>query len=87
MSRWTFVLFQLLDLLTTLVAFRMGAFEANPLVAHLTAVFGQWRGVLLSKVIAIVIAMGVKKRLWIINLFYAGIILWNLIILIALHSR
>ena len=33
-------LLQGLDLLTTLVAFRMGALEANPLVAHLVAMFG-----------------------------------------------
>ena len=87
MSRWTFVIFQGLDLMTTLVAIRMGAFEANPLVAHLTDLFGRWRGVLLSKLIAIAIAMGVKKRLWIINVFYAVIILWNFLILFALHSK
>ena len=66
-SHWTFVGLQGLDLLTTMVAFRMGAYEVNPLVAHLTVSFGRFRGVLISKLIAIGIAMGVRKLLWIIN--------------------
>jgi len=76
-SYWTFVALQGLDLLTTMIAFRMGAYEVNPLVAHLTLTFGRFRGVLISKLIAIGIAMGVRKRLWIINIFYVVIILWN----------
>ena len=76
-SRWTFIALQGLDLLTTMFAFRMGAYEVNPLVGHLTVTFGRFRGVLISKLIAIGIAMGVRKRLWIINIFYAVIILWN----------
>jgi hypothetical protein len=76
-SHWTFIALQGLDLLTTMVAFRMGAYEVNPLVAHLTVAFGRFPGVLISKLIAIAIALGVRKRLWIINIFYAVIILWN----------
>jgi uncharacterized membrane protein len=76
-SHWTFVALQGLDLLTTMVAFRLGAYEVNPMVAHLTVAFGRFRGVLISKLIAIGIAMGVRKRLWMINIFYAVIILWN----------
>lgn len=76
-SHWTFVALQALDLLTTMIAFRMGAYEVNPLVAHLTVAFGRFGGVLISKLIAITIALGVRKRLWIINIFYALIILWN----------
>ena len=60
-----------------MIAFRMGAYEVNPLVAHLTLTFGRFRVVLISKLIAIGIAMGVRKRLWIINIFYVVIILWN----------
>jgi uncharacterized membrane protein len=76
-SHWTFIALQGLDLLTTMVAFRLGASEVNPLVAHLTVAFGRFRGVLISKLIAIGIAMGVRTRLWMINIFYAVIILWN----------
>ena len=66
-----------LDLLTTMAAFRLGAYEVNPLVAHLTVVFGQFRGVLISKLIAVAIAMGVRRLIWFVNVFYAMIILWN----------
>ncbi len=82
-SRWTFVGLQALDLVTTMVAFRMGAYEVNPLVAHLTVVFGRFRGVLISKLIAIGIAMGVRKLIWVVNIFYMAIILWNSINLLG----
>src|SRR5450759_5644052 len=78
-SRWTFVGLQVLDLLTTLYAFHAGAPEVNPLVAHLTVSFGRFRGVLVSKVIAVAIAMGVRRLLWVINAIYIGIVGWNLI--------
>jgi hypothetical protein len=86
-SRWTFAALQLLDLLTTLVAFHVGAFEVNPLVAHLTVKFGRVRGVLISKVIAVAIAMGVRKLLWVVNLFYAFVIGWNILMLTLLHMK
>jgi hypothetical protein len=83
-SRWTFVALQVLDLLTTLVAFHFGAFEMNPLVARLTVQFGWLRGVLISKLIAVAIAMGVRKRLWIVNILYTAIVAWNLIVIVGL---
>jgi len=86
-SRWTFVILQVLDLTTTLIAFHFGAIEANPLVAHFTATFGWLRGLIISKLFAIGIAMGVKRLLWIVNVFYAGIIVWNLLILFSLHPK
>jgi hypothetical protein len=88
-SRWTFVVFQLLDLLTTLAAFHAGAFEVNPLVARLALQFGWLRGVLISKLIAVAIAMGVRRRVWVVNLFYAGVVGWNIIVLLvlSLNSR
>ena len=82
-SHWTFAALQGLDLLTTMVAFHMGAYEVNPLVAHLTVTFGRFRGVLISKLIAIGIAMGVRRLIWVVNIFYAVIILWNSINLLA----
>jgi len=82
-SRWTFIALQVFDLLTTMVAFRMGAYEVNPLVAHLTLTFGRFRGVLISKLIAIGIAMGVRKLIWVVNVFYTIIILWNSMNLLA----
>jgi hypothetical protein len=86
-SRWTFIGLQILDLTTTLVAFRLGAFELNPFVAHLTVMFGKVRGVVISKIMAIGIAMGVKHLLWVVNLFYLAIIFWNTIMLLFLPAR
>ncbi len=86
-SRWTFVALQVLDLLTTLTAFHLGAMEVNPLVARLTVYFGRTGGVVVSKLIAILLAMGVRKRIWIINLFYAAIIVWNVLVLLTLHPK
>ena len=60
----------------------------SKLFAHLTAQLGRWRGVLASKLIAIAIAMGVRKRLWIVNVFYAVIIiLLNIIMIVALTTK
>ncbi len=86
-SRWTFVVLQVLDLTTTLIAFHLGAMEANPLVAHFTATFGWLRGLVISKLIAVAIAMGVRRLIWVVNVFYAGIIVWNLVILFSLHPK
>jgi hypothetical protein len=83
-SRWTFVVLQVLDLLTTLAAFHAGAFEVNPLVARLALQFGRLRGVLISKLIAVAIAMGVRRLVWVVNLFYAGVVGWNIIVLLVL---
>jgi Domain of unknown function (DUF5658) len=80
----SFFVLQALDLATTLVAFHYGAFEVNPLVGHLTRVFGLAGGVLCSKLIAILIALRVRKLLWLINLFYIGVVCWNTFILFTI---
>jgi len=51
-SRLTFIVLQVLDLTTTLIAFHYGAFEVNPLVGRLTKIFGPLGGVLFSKLFA-----------------------------------
>lgn len=86
-SRWTFFGLQILDLLTTLAAFHVGALEANPLVAKLTFFFGRFRGVLISKVIAVAIAMGVRRLVWVINIFYAGVVCWNIIVIVLFSLK
>ena len=83
-TRSSFILLQVLDLLTTLAAFRVGGFEVNPLVANLTIHFGRVGGVVLSKMIAVLLMLGVRRRLWVVNLFYIGVICWNVIVVIAL---
>ena len=41
--------------------------------------FGRFRGVLISKLAAVAIAMGVSRLIWIVNILYIGIVGWNLI--------
>jgi hypothetical protein len=86
-SRWTFAALQVLDLLTTLAAFRAGGFEASPLVARLTAHFGGFRGVLISKAMALMIALGVRRLIWVVNLFYTAVVCWNVFVLIVLSLK
>jgi hypothetical protein len=85
-SHWTFAVLQVLDLLTTVAVFHAGGVELNPLVARLTLHFGRVGGVVMSKVIAVVLAMGVRRLIWVVNIFYAGLICWNLIVLILLSA-
>ena len=86
-SRWTFAALQIFDLVTTLAAFHVGASEVNPLVSHFTVQFGRFRGVLISKLIAVAIAMGVRRLIWVVNLFYAVVVGWNVIVMILLYLK
>src|SRR5690349_4535560 len=86
-----FVYLQVLDLLTTLVGLKFGVGEASPFVRWLMA-WGPTAGVAASKVLAIGLA-GVcifvqKQHLvrW-ITYWYAGLVVWNLcIILVGAHA-
>ena len=82
-SRLSFIVLQVLDLSTTLIAFHYGAFEVNPLVGRLTKIFGPIGGVLFSKVIAVLIIFRVRKLMWVANLFYVGVVCWNTIVLLG----
>ena len=43
--------------------------------------------VLASKVVAVLIALRLRKLLWVANLFYLGVVCWNtFIVLILSHS-
>lgn len=88
-SHWTFAALQLFDVLTTLAAFRAGAVEINPLVGHFNTHFGAVTGLVVSKVIAVLIALRVRRRLWMINLFYLGVVGWNIFVLLflAFHMK
>jgi len=82
-ARASFIVLQVLDLATTLIAFHFGAFEVNPLVAHLTRLCGPIGGVVLSKLIAVLIIFRVRKLMWVANLFYIGVVCWNIFVLLA----
>jgi hypothetical protein len=86
-SKWMFLGLQVMDVLTTLAAFHAGAFEVNPLVARLTHEFGAAQGLIWSKAIAMLIVLPVRRLVWVANLFYAGVVLWNICILLSLAVR
>jgi hypothetical protein len=87
-----FVYLQVLDYLTTLVGFKLGASEASPFIAKLIHTSSPAIGVGLSKIVGIAIG-GVcvatqRLRLvgW-INYWYAGLVVWNLCVMLAAGSR
>src|SRR5437667_9333465 len=82
-TRSIFILLQVLDLLTTLAAFRAGGFEVNPLVASLTIHFGRVGGVVLSKLIAVLLMWGVRTRLRLVNVFDIGVSFWTVVVVLA----
>ena len=82
-----FIYLQLLDLLTTLVGFKLGAREASPFIRMLMAA-GPAAGVLVSKVLALGlggVCIYFKKNHLIrwISYWYGGLIVWNLMVMLA----
>jgi len=82
-----FVYLQLLDLLTTLVGFKLGAREASPFIRLLMHA-GPAAGVLVSKLLALglgAICLHYKKNHLIrwVSYWYGGLIVWNLMVLLA----
>lgn len=81
-----FIYLQLLDLLTTLVGFNMGASEASPFIRILMYA-GPVTGVAVSKLLAVALG-GVcvylrKQHLirW-ATYWYSGLVVWNLMIML-----
>ena len=83
-SRLSFIVLQVLDLTTTLIAFHYGGFEVNPMVGRLTKIFGPIGGVLFSKMFAVLIIFRVRKLMWVANLFYLGVVCWNTVVLLGI---
>ena len=82
-----FIYLQLLDLLTTLVGFKLGAREASPFIRMLMHT-GPAAGVLVSKFLALGlggICLYYKKNHLIrwVTYWYGGLIVWNLMVLLA----
>jgi hypothetical protein len=82
-----FVYLQLLDLLTTLLGFRLGAAEASPFI-RLMMHAGPATGVILSKVLALgigALCVYVNKShviRW-ISYWYGGLVIWNVLVMLA----
>ena len=83
-ARSSFIVLQVLDFVTTLIAFHFGAFEGNPLVARFATYMGPAWGVVTIKVIAVLIALRMRRLLWVVNLFYSAVVCWNVLIVFAL---
>jgi hypothetical protein len=87
-----FVYLQLLDFLTTLVGFRLGAAELSPFIGKLIHATSPVMGVAASKVIGLGIgglclATNRARIVGWINYWYAGIVVWNLSIILVAGSR
>jgi hypothetical protein len=82
-----FIYLQLLDLLTTLVGFKVGVGEASPFIRMMMHA-GPTAGVVLSKLLALglgafcVWANKAHVVRW-ISYWYSGLIVWNLTVMLA----
>jgi Domain of unknown function (DUF5658) len=80
-----FVCLQALDVITTLIGIRIGAQEANIVVARLMDL-GPTTGLLVAKLLGILIIIAVFVRgkvrlIRLLNLWFAGIVTWNLVLI------
>ncbi len=86
-----FIYLQLLDLLTTLVGFKLGAGEASPFIRLLMHA-GPVAGVAASKALALGLGglcVYLKKHKLIrwATYWYGGLVVWNLMIMLAAPAR
>ena len=82
-----FIYLQLLDLLTTLVGFRIGAAEASPFIRQLMHA-GPTAGVIASKALALgigalCISMDKAHVIRWISFWYGALVVWNLMVMCA----
>lgn len=81
-----FLYLQVLDVLTTLLGFSLGITEASPFI-QLMLRWGPLQGLIASKILAAGLAiacLAMRKRNLIrwINYWYAGLVIWNLAIVL-----
>ena len=91
MSVEVFIYLQLLDFMTTLVGFELGLSEASPFVRWLMSA-GPEVGVLASKGVAILLGgvciwMGKTQLIRWINYWFAGLVVWNLTLLLIVAKQ
>jgi hypothetical protein len=89
-SAQIFVYLQLLDFLTTMVGFRTGAAELSPFTRWLM-MLGPTVGVMASKMIAIglgaiCIWRGRTRILGWVNYYFAGLVIWNLCVILSIRG-
>jgi hypothetical protein len=86
-----FIYLQLLDLLTTLVGFKLGAGEASPFIRMLMHA-GPVAGVMTSKLVALAlggVCVYAKKQNLIrwVSYWYAALVVWNLMVMLSAPGR
>ena len=88
---YVFLYLQLLDLLTTLVGFKLGAGEASPFIRLLMHA-GPAAGVMVSKVLSL--ALGAfcvyRRKMHLIrwaSYWYSGLVVWNLMVVLAVPEH
>ena len=85
-----FLYLQVLDLLTTLVGFRLGASEASPFIRMLLPFGAAW-AVVCSKLAAVALgALAIALRRahligW-VNYWYAALVVWNLFVMLSIRA-
>jgi hypothetical protein len=89
--QYIFIYLQLLDLLTTLVGFKLGATEASPFIRLLMHA-GPAMGIMTSKVLALglgAVCVYLKKQHLIrwATYWYSALVVWNLMIMLATPGR
>jgi len=87
-----FLYLQVLDFLTTLIGFKLGAREASPFILKLIHITSPALGVAASKLVgigigALCVALNRARLIAWINYWYAGLILWNLMLILVLGNR
>jgi Domain of unknown function (DUF5658) len=87
---YIFIYLQLLDLLTTLAGFRLGAAEASPFIRVLMHA-GPTAGVFVAKLFALALGglcIYLKKEKLIrwITYWYGGLVVWNLMVMLAVPA-
>jgi hypothetical protein len=83
-----FVVLQGLDLVTTLLAFRYGGVELNPLPLILMTWMGRGMAVLLCKAILVAVIWSFRRHKRVLrfgNVLYIGVVTWNVVMFTALR--
>jgi hypothetical protein len=87
-----FVYLQLLDFLTTAAGFKQGAYEVSPFIIKLIHSSSPLLGLAVSKAIGLVvgglcIAMNRVRLIAVINYWYAGLVVWNLCVILVAQQH
>jgi hypothetical protein len=87
-----FIYLQLLDFLTTAAGFKVGAYEVSPFISGLIHSSSPLFGLAASKAIGLVvgalcIAMNRVRLIALINYWYAGLVVWNLCVILVAQQH